>query len=67
MTICILLFLNAKGGLGRVGRRCGPGAALFRAVEARRGKLPIIAENLGVLTPEVEAITGGGMAVMRPT
>ena len=45
----------------------GPGAALFRAVEARRGKLPIIAENLGVLTPEVEAITGGGMAVMRPT
>ena len=34
----------------------GPGAALFHAVEARLGKLPIIAENLGVITPEVEAI-----------
>jgi 4-alpha-glucanotransferase len=34
----------------------GPGAALFHALEARLGKLPIIAENLGVITPEVEAI-----------
>jgi 4-alpha-glucanotransferase len=34
----------------------GPGAALFHAVEAQLGKLPIIAENLGVITPEVEAI-----------
>jgi len=34
----------------------GPGAALFQAVEGRLGKLPIIAENLGVITPEVEAI-----------
>ena len=34
----------------------GPGAALFEAVEARLGKLPIVAENLGVITPEVEAL-----------
>jgi 4-alpha-glucanotransferase len=34
----------------------GPGAALFQAVEARLGKLPIVAENLGVITPEVEEI-----------
>ena len=34
----------------------GPGAELFQAIEARLGKLPIIAENLGVITPEVEAI-----------
>ena len=34
----------------------GPGAAFFQAVEARLGKLPIIAENLGVITSEVEAI-----------
>jgi len=34
----------------------GPGAALFRAIETRLGKLPVIAENLGVITPEVEAI-----------
>jgi 4-alpha-glucanotransferase len=34
----------------------GPGAELFETVEACLGKLPIIAENLGVITPEVEAI-----------
>ncbi|MEO8593227.1 MAG: 4-alpha-glucanotransferase [Candidatus Solibacter sp.] len=34
----------------------GPGAELFHAVEARLGKMPIVAENLGVITPEVEAI-----------
>ncbi len=31
----------------------GPGADLFVAVENRLGKLPIIAEDLGVITPEV--------------
>jgi 4-alpha-glucanotransferase len=31
----------------------GPGADLFVAVEGRLGKLPIIAEDLGVITPEV--------------
>ena len=34
----------------------GPGAALFEAVTAALGPLPIIAENLGVITPAVEAL-----------
>ncbi len=34
----------------------GPGAALFEAVEKELGKLPIIAEDLGVITPEVVAL-----------
>ena len=34
----------------------GPGAALFTAIEAALGKLPIIAEDLGVITPDVDAL-----------
>jgi 4-alpha-glucanotransferase len=34
----------------------GPGAALFTALEKALGRLPIVAENLGVITPAVEAI-----------
>ena len=34
----------------------GPGAALFEETEKALGPLPIVAENLGVITPEVEAI-----------
>ncbi len=34
----------------------GPGAALFEAVEAALGALPIIAEDLGVITPDVVAL-----------
>lgn len=34
----------------------GPGAAFFEAIEAQLGELPIIAEDLGVITPEVEAL-----------
>lgn len=34
----------------------GPGAELFRAVEESLGDLPIIAENLGLITPEVEKL-----------
>lgn len=34
----------------------GPGAALFQAVERALGKMPIIAEDLGVVTPQVEAL-----------
>ena len=34
----------------------GPGAELFAAVERELGPLPIVAENLGVITDEVEAI-----------
>ena len=32
----------------------GPGAALFEALRSALGDLPIVAENLGVITPEVE-------------
>ena len=34
----------------------GPGAALFDAVTNALGPLPIVAENLGVITPAVEAL-----------
>jgi glycogen debranching enzyme GlgX/4-alpha-glucanotransferase len=34
----------------------GPGAALFTAVTNALGPLPIVAENLGVITPAVEAL-----------
>ncbi len=47
----------------------GPGADLFRALERQLGKLPVIAENLGVITPEVEAIREAfgfpGMAILQ--
>jgi 4-alpha-glucanotransferase len=34
----------------------GPGAALFDAIAAQLGPLPIIAEDLGVITPDVVAL-----------
>jgi 4-alpha-glucanotransferase len=34
----------------------GPGAEFFRAVKAELKELPFVAENLGVITPEVEAL-----------
>ena len=47
----------------------GPGAALFEALEAALGPLPVVAENLGVITPEVEALRRQfgfpGMAVLQ--
>jgi 4-alpha-glucanotransferase len=36
--------------------RRGPGAAVFRAVEAELGRLPLVAEDLGVITPPVERL-----------
>ncbi len=46
-----------------------PGKELFRTVEARLGTLPIIAEDLGVITPEVRALKDGcgfpGMKVIQ--
>jgi 4-alpha-glucanotransferase len=45
-----------------------PGAALFRTAEKHFGKLPIVAENLGDISPEVEALREAfgfpGMAVL---
>jgi 4-alpha-glucanotransferase len=47
----------------------GPGADLFRALESALGPLPIVAENLGVITPEVEALREQfgfpGMAILQ--
>ncbi len=33
-----------------------PGAALLEAIHAKFGQLPLVAENLGTITPEVEAL-----------
>ncbi len=47
----------------------GPGAELFRVLTEKLGPLPIVAENLGVITPEVEAIRNQfgypGMAILQ--
>lgn len=47
----------------------GPGAELFAALEREFRDLPIIAENLGVITPEVESIRKQfdfpGMAILQ--
>jgi 4-alpha-glucanotransferase len=47
----------------------GPGASFFRAVEAVLGSLPLVAENLGVITKEVEALRTRfgfpGMAILQ--
>lgn len=46
-----------------------PGAEMFRAVTKALGPLPIVAENLGVITPQVEAIRHEfdypGMAILQ--
>lgn len=34
----------------------GPGMALFRALEEALGAMPVIAEDLGVITPDVDAL-----------
>jgi len=36
--------------------RSGPGADLFKAINAALGPMPIIAEDLGVITPDVDAL-----------
>jgi 4-alpha-glucanotransferase len=47
----------------------GPGAPFFEALRAALGDLPIVAEDLGVITPEVEALRDGfsfpGMAILQ--
>jgi 4-alpha-glucanotransferase len=47
----------------------GPGAAMFEALKGTLGDLPIVAENLGVITPEVEALRKQfgfpGMAILQ--
>jgi 4-alpha-glucanotransferase len=47
----------------------GPGPALFEALKDALGHLPIVAENLGVITPDVEAMRTQfgfpGMAILQ--
>jgi len=47
----------------------GPGARLFEVLESRLGELPVVAENLGVITPGVVALMEQfgfpGMAVLQ--
>ena len=47
----------------------GPGAKLFRVLKGKFGELPFVAENLGIVTPEVEALRTEfgmpGMAVLQ--
>jgi 4-alpha-glucanotransferase len=49
--------------------RRGPGAELFLAAEHELGRLPLVAEDLGVITPPVEALRDElgipGMVVMQ--
>ncbi|NML16026.1 4-alpha-glucanotransferase [Azohydromonas caseinilytica] len=46
--------------------RPGPGAALFEAAARALGQLPVIAEDLGLITPDVEALRRRlGFAGMR--
>ena len=46
-----------------------PGQSLFEAIQAKFSDLPIIAEDLGVITPEVEALRDGfnlpGMKILQ--
>jgi len=47
----------------------GPGRALFHAAQQALGELPLVAENLGVITPEVEALRNEfgfpGMSILQ--
>ncbi len=47
----------------------GPGASFFQAIEAKMGRLPIIAEDLGFITEEVEELRDSfnlpGMRVLQ--
>jgi 4-alpha-glucanotransferase len=49
--------------------RRGPGAAVFRAAERELGPLPLVAEDLGVITPPVERLRDAlglpGMLVLQ--
>ncbi|RYE89530.1 MAG: 4-alpha-glucanotransferase, partial [Myxococcales bacterium] len=49
--------IDADSPVATKGRyRMGPGAAFFGALEQALGKLPLIAEDLGVVTPEIDAL-----------
>jgi len=49
--------IDVRAKTARRGRwRRGPGAALFRTVTRELGRLPLIAEDLGVITPPVDRL-----------
>jgi 4-alpha-glucanotransferase len=60
--------IPANGGAAEGEWRPGPGAAPFRAAERERGALQVVAEDLGVITPDVHALRDElgfpGMAVL---
>ncbi len=60
----------AKHTTAREGRwKKGPGVTFFQVVQKKLGKLPVVAENLGVITKEVESMRRAfafpGMAVLQ--
>ncbi len=59
--------IPASSPTAKVGRWVtGPGLPLFQAIEKRLGKLPIIAEDLGLITPDVvELIDACGFPRMK--
>ena len=59
--------IPASSPTAKVGRWvAGPGRALFDAIERSLGRLPIIAEDLGLITPDVvELIEGCGLPRMK--
>ncbi len=59
--------IPASSPTAKVGRWVdGPGLALFQAIERQLGKLPIIAEDLGLITPDVvELIEACGFPRMK--
>ena len=46
----------ARRARSRAAGTAGPGAALFEAVERELGRLPLIAEDLGIITPAVDRL-----------
>lgn len=59
-----------QGALATAGKWIpGPGQPLLTALSARFGRLPFVAEDLGVITPDVEALRDNnalpGMAVLQ--
>ncbi len=62
--------IPASSPTARQGRWvAGPGKALFEALESALGKLPILAEDLGTITPDVIALRDGlgfpGMKILQ--
>ncbi len=52
-------YWEVPGGEKTAERGCwvpGPGVSLFRAVERALGSLPVIVEDLGVITPDVDSL-----------